>query len=188
MSQSDSENDLLHAAAATAERDAGMLTAAAARKRARADAGGDGGSTGKRVRSPERAAARSRKRRAVLDARTAKTAEARRDAVAATEAAVTARTEQRAATKAARRDNNGRAGPRASAAPAFARIVRKARAEARRHTALAVQQKIGAAFAAGASGAAHPPRGGSRGRRARAKAAAGVRRAKFEGGARASAS
>ena len=43
MSQSDSENDLLHAAAAAAERDAGMLTAAAARKRARADAGGDGG-------------------------------------------------------------------------------------------------------------------------------------------------
>ena len=66
MSQSDSENDLWHAAAAAAERDAGLLTAAAARKRARADAGGDGGSTGERVRSPEmngRAAARSRKRR-----------------------------------------------------------------------------------------------------------------------------
>jgi hypothetical protein len=193
MSQSDSENDLLHAAAAAAERDAGMLTAAAARKRARTDAGGDGGSTGERVRSPERAAARSRKRRAVLDARTATTAEARRDAVAATEAAVTARTEQRAAAKADRRDANKgfghvRAGPRASAAPAFVRVVRKARAAARRHTALAVQQKVGAAFAAGASGAAHPPRGGSRGRRARAKAAAGVRRAKFEGGARASAS
>ena len=77
--------------------------------------------------------------------------------------------------------------PRASAAPAFARVVRTARAAARRHTALAVQQKVGAAFAAGASGAAHPPRSGSRGRRARAKAAAGVRRAKFEGGARASA-
>ena len=163
-----------------------MLTAAAARKRARADAGGDGGSTGGRVRSPERAAARSRKRRAVLDARTATTAEARRDAIAATEAAVTARTEQRAAAIAARRDADGRAGPRASAAPAFVRVVRKAaRAAARRHTALAVQQKVGAAFAAGASGAAHPPRGGSRGRRARTKAAAGVRRAKFEGGARA---
>ena len=65
----------------------------------------------------------------------------------------------------------------------------KARAAARWRTALAVQQHIGAAFAAGASGAAHPPRGaGSRGRRARAKAAAAAadaRRAAFEGDARA---
>ena len=127
MSQSDIENDLLHAAAAAAERDAGILTAAAARKRARADAGGDSGSTGERVCSPERAAARSsRKRRAVpavLDARTATTAEARCDAITATEAAVTARTEQRAAAKAARHDADGRAVSRASAAPAFVRVV-----------------------------------------------------------------
>ena len=67
------------------------LTASETRKRARADAGGDGGSTGKRVRSPERAAARSQKRRAVLEARSATTAAARRDAVAATQAAVTSR-------------------------------------------------------------------------------------------------
>jgi len=63
----------------------------------------------------------------------------------------------------------------------------KARAAARWRTALAVQKNIGAAFAAGASGAAHPPRGGSRGRRARAKAAAAAadaRRAAFEGDAR----
>ena len=70
MSQSDSsENGLLHAAAAAAERDAGILTAAAARKRARADAGGDGGSTGERVRSPERAAARLRLAEATRGAR-----------------------------------------------------------------------------------------------------------------------
>ena len=67
------------------------LTASEARKRARADAGGDGGSTGKRVRSPERAAARSQKRRAILNARSATTAAARRHAIAATQAAVTSR-------------------------------------------------------------------------------------------------
>ena len=105
------------------------------------------------------------------------------------------RTEQRAAAKAARRDTGGRAEPRASAgasaAPASVRVVRKARAAARWRTALAVQQNVGAAFAAGASGAAHPPRGGSRGRRARATAAAAaadVQRAAFEGDARARAS
>ena len=89
----------------------------------------------------------------VPDARTAATAEARRGAITTTEAAVATRTEQRAAAKAAaRRDTSGRAEPRASAAPASVRVVRKARAAAHWRTALAVQQNVGAAFAAGARG------------------------------------
>ena len=148
-----------------------------------------------RARAAERAAHAdtdghaSSSRAEVPDARTATAAEARRGAITTTEAAVATRTEQRAAATAARRDTGGRAEPRASAAPASVRrVVRKARAAARWRTALAVQQNVGAAFAAGTSGAAHPPRGGSRGRRARAKAAAAaadVQRAAFEGDARA---
>jgi hypothetical protein len=151
-----------------------------------------------RARAAERAAHAdtdghaSSSRAEVPDARTATAAEARRGAITTTEAAVATRTEQRAAATAARRDTGGRAEPRASAgasaARASVRVVRKARAAARWRTALAVQQNVGAAFAAGASGAAHPPRGGSRGRRARAKAAAAaadVQRATFEGDARA---
>ena len=147
-----------------------------------------------RARAAERAAHAdtdghaSSSRAEVPDARTATAAEARRGAITTTEAAVATRTEQRAAAKAARRDTGGRAEPRASAAPVSVRVVRTARAAARWRTALAVQQNVGAAFAAGASGAAHPPRGGSRGRRARAKAAAAaadVQRATFEGDARA---
>ena len=90
----------------------------------------------------------------VPDARTAVTAEARHGAITTTEAAAATRTEQRAAAEAAaRRDTNGRAEPRASATPpASVRVVRKARAAARWRTALAVQQNVGAALAAGARG------------------------------------
>ena len=90
MSQNDEEDALFSALTMAAERDACFLTASAARKvrkRARADGDAGNGSTGVRVRSTERSAARSRKRRAVLDARTAATVAARLDATTATEAA-----------------------------------------------------------------------------------------------------